>query len=104
MKLDDIQKQYDNLETATDKYNFWKEVQKIDKYMEKDFYNNITWCGCCKMHIYKKDLVKTLDVWKETVCTNPLMGYLDDYEYKEEEFVNFRYHCPKCNGVIRYSK
>ena len=29
----------------------------------------------------------------------------DDYEYEKREFVDFRYHCPKCNGVIkRYHK
>ena len=102
MKINDIQKYYDKLETAIDKYNFWKDIQKLNKYMEEDFKDNIVWCSCCKMPIYKKDLVKTLDTWTETVCTNPLMGYLDDYEYEKQEFVDFRYHCPKCNGVIRY--
>ena len=104
MKLNDIQKQYDNLETAIDKYNFWKDIQKLNKYMEEDFKDTIIWCNCCGMPIYKKDLVKKLDVWKETVCTNPLMGYLDDYEYKEQEFCDFRHHCPKCDGVIKYYK
>ena len=78
MEINDIQKYYDNLETAVDKYNFWKDIQKLNNYMEKDFHDNIILCNCCKTPIYKKDLVKTLDN---------------------------RCHCPKCSGVIiRYYK
>ena len=104
MKISDIKKQYDNLETAIDKYNFWKDIQKLNKCIEKDFHDNIIWCSCCNMPIYKKDLIKKFEVWKETICTNPLMGYLDDYEYEEREFHDYRYRCPECNGVIRYNQ
>lgn len=102
MKINDIQKSYDKLETAIDKYNFWKDIQKLDEYIKKDFQNTIIWCSCCKMPIYKKDLIRKFETWKEYVCTNSLMGYLDDYEYKEKEFSDYRYYCPKCNSVIRY--
>lgn len=88
MKIDDIKKQYDSLKTAIEKYNFWKDIQKLNQYMAEDFKDNIVWCTCCKMPIYEKDLVKTFDTWTETVCTNPLMGYLDDYELKNGNFMN----------------
>ena len=96
MKLNDMQKQYDNLETAIDKYNFWKDIQTLHAYMEQDFKDNIIWCSCCKMPIYIKDLLRTLDFWKETTYVNSFGG-LEKGEYKEEEFLEFRYNCPKCN-------
>jgi hypothetical protein len=40
-----------------------------------------------------------MDEKTKTVCTNPLRGYLDDYEYAEETYTEYFYVCPKGHEV-----
>ena len=57
------------------------------------------WCPACNRWYYKTDCTAQTEEKTKTVCTNPLMGYLDDYEYEEETYWELFYVCPKGHEV-----
>ena len=57
------------------------------------------WCPTCGRWYYRKHCTPQAEEKTKTVCTNPLMGYLDDYEYAEETYTEYYYTCPNGHEV-----
>ena len=51
-------------------------LEELQNEIQKQGY----WCPTCQRWYYKKDCHVKKEEKTRTICANPLMGYLDDYE------------------------
>ena len=75
--------------------------QKIEQ-VKKEITTDYRYCPKCKDY-YKRT------AWEDGVrsvtrkrCKNPLMEYLDKYEYEEVEETEKYYECPKGHKIVDY--
>jgi translation initiation factor 2 beta subunit (eIF-2beta)/eIF-5 len=86
---EDIQARIDCIEDTIE------DLKELQKAIMEDGY----WCPTCKKWYYKKDCGTDVEIKEETVCTNPLMGYLDDYQYETRKYTEYFYVCPSAHKV-----
>ena len=101
----DIEKIFKNFssEDIQDRLNcIWDTMSALEE-LQNEIQKQGYWCPTCQRWYYKKDCHVKKEEKTRTVCTNPLMGYLDDYEYEEDKYVEFYYICPE-NHEVRHSR
>ena len=74
--------------------------------MKNDVIKNSKYCEVCKKHYFKTNChINSRRVVKE-ICVNPLTGgYLDPYEYEEQEVTEYCWVCPEgheMNGYVEW--
>ena len=85
-KLDDLKKVYEEL------------IEQSKKTLIKDYH----YCPKCKEYYKKTAWENGMRSVTRQRCKNPLMGYLDKYEYEEVTEQEFYAECPKGHKIIDY--
>lgn len=62
------------------------------------------WCSKCSRWYYKTDCQLKFEKKTKTICTNPLMGYLEPYEYEEETYLEYFEACPEGHEISKTRK
>lgn len=71
--------------------------------MKNDVIKNSRYCETCKKYYFKKECRVDSRKVRKTVCINPLTGgYLDPYEYEEQEVTEFCNICPEGHEMGGY--
>lgn len=83
-----------------DKDKVLEKVKSFYHYINEYYNNEIYECGICHKKFYIGEAERKFEIWTQRVCTNPYSGYLDRYEYKNEEYHDYRYYCPHCNKLL----
>lgn len=85
----DIQERIDTIdETIKRLIDIQNEVKKRGKY-----------CSYCHRWYYEKDCPLGIKEVMRTVCTNPMEGYLNDYEYETVIDKVIIDHCPEGHEI-----
>lgn len=89
------QERIDILQAAIDRATAIKnQVIKDSKY-----------CEICKKHYFKSKCSIDSRKVKKSVCINPLTGgYLDPYEYEEQEVTEYCWKCPEKHEIKGYTE
>ena len=77
-------------------------LEGISKMID-DLDKDCRYCTTCGKHYFKKECHIDSRKVKKTVCANPLTGgYLDPYEYEEQEVTEFCNICPEGHEMGGY--
>lgn len=71
--------------------------------MKDQVIKNSKYCPTCGKYYFKRECHVVFRKIRKTVCTNPLTGgYLDPYEYEEQEVTEFCNICPEGHEMGEY--
>ena len=75
------------------------------KTLKTKLMNETVYCDACKKLYFKEETIIDSQLIKKLVCSNPLTGgYLDPYNYTEEEVTVFCRICPKEHRISKYTE
>lgn len=100
----DVKKAFEGTQlSAQEQLDLLKQVSDGISHMKSELLEKCRYCKTCEKHYFKTELNIDTRKTKKIVCINPLTGgYLDPYEYEEQEVTEFCYKCPEGHEIGGY--
>lgn len=92
----DVNKAFQDYVPAQERIDILNAAIERATRMKNQVIKDSRYCSVCDKYYFKKECHIDSRKIKETVCLNPLTGgYLDPYEYEEQEITEFYNICPE---------